>query len=95
MILSQMAFALGACGGAGKNPDAARSEPALDRAQDSMRLHGRLAGSRKGWHTGVRYVSPPPAGRLCAAGGDAELSEQIRLVKVQVDHPCPAPSRAR
>src|SRR6266496_143156 len=43
-------------------------------------------GSWWGWHADGRCASPTPsAGRLHAAGGDAELSEQFRLVEVQVE----------
>src|SRR5438132_14005816 len=44
------------------------------------------ASSWWGWHADGRCASPTPsAGRLHAAGGDAELSEQFRLVEVQVE----------
>ena len=37
MILSQMAFALGACGGAGENPDAFRGEYGVERSGELAR----------------------------------------------------------
>jgi hypothetical protein len=73
MILSQMAFALGACGGAGENPDAHGREHGVEGAGE---LACTIPDQELGWSRALAEVHQEVTRRLrrsraVGVGGDA------------------------